>query len=100
MKLLLVNIPFLLSNVMRSIVKEVENSKLFELNLRNLAFSTENGTVPEVLSKSIKEIATYLSVKLIVVATETGKTAMLISKQKPLIPVLALTPKEETMESI
>ncbi len=90
--------PVLALSVMRSIIEEVESSKLFELNLKNLEFSTENGTVPEVLSKSIKEISTFLNVKLIIVATETGKTAMLISKQKPLVPVLALTPKEETIK--
>jgi pyruvate kinase len=82
---------------MRSIIKEVEESELFKTTLSKLNSQVIEINVPEVLSKSIKDISDLLNVKLIIVATESGKTATLVSKYKPQVPILAITPKEETM---
>lgn len=89
--------PVLSLKVMRSIIKEVEESELFKNNLKKLSSQIIDLNVPEVLSKSIKEISELLDIKLIIVATESGKTAALVSKYRPHIPILAITPKEETL---
>jgi len=89
--------PVLSLKVMRSIIKEVEESELFKTTLSKLNSQVIEINVPEVLSKSIKDISDLLNVKLIIVATESGKTATLVSKYKPQVPILAITPKEETM---
>ncbi|MGC8788432.1 MAG: pyruvate kinase [Caldisericum sp.] len=89
--------PTLSLKMMRNIINEIEQSSIFKDNLRVLNSKIIEINVPEVLSKSIKDISELLNIKLIIVATESGKTAMLISKYKPQVPILALTPKEETL---
>ncbi|BAL80820.1 pyruvate kinase [Caldisericum exile] len=89
--------PTLSLKMMRSIIKEIEESVLFKDNLRKLNSQILEINVPEVLSKSIKDISELLDIKLIIVATESGKTATLVSKYKPQVPILALTPKDETL---
>jgi len=88
--------PVLALKVMRNIIKEVEESALFKEKLRSENAKIIEISVPEVLSKSIKDIVELIDVKLVIVATESGKTATLVSKYKPQAPILALTPKEES----
>jgi len=89
--------PVLSVKVMRNIINEVEKSEMFLSQTRNQKLDENVNTVQETLAMSIKDITNSLDIKLIIVATESGKTANLISKYKPTAPILALTPKESTL---
>ncbi|MEF3245641.1 MAG: pyruvate kinase [Caldisericaceae bacterium] len=89
--------PVLALSMMRSIIKEVENSKFFSISIKNLDPEFYESNLQEVLAKSVKDITSQFKINLIIVATESGKTARLISKYKPNVPILALTPKEEAL---
>lgn len=82
--------------MMRQIIRITEKSKLF----RNFIAESEKVSepnVPDAIACSAVAIAKAVKAKLIISATESGKTAMLVSKCKPDVPVLALTPKEKTL---
>lgn len=56
----------------------------------------EEGMFPVVASDAACRAARSLQAKAIVVFTESGSTARLISQDRPDVPILALTPWEET----
>jgi pyruvate kinase len=52
------------------------------------------------ITRAAKELAQDRDVEAIAVFTRTGRTAILMSKARPCVPVLAFTPIEETYQSL
>lgn len=82
--------------MMRKIVLETENSDLFVHQIETSPEPDEL-VVPEAIAISVKKIAERVGARVIITATESGKTACLISKYQPAQPVLALTPSLKTL---
>ena len=57
-------------------------------------------TITEAVSKGAVEAAETLNAKLIIVSTETGKSALDIRKYFPTAPILAITPNEKTARQL
>lgn len=53
-------------------------------------------TVPEAITLAAREIAETADIKAICCFTESGSTAVLASREKAMVPILALTPKVDT----
>ncbi len=87
-------------SVMRRVIKNTEKSAIFRRFLKNKTDSEklENSSVSEAIALSANKIAENIKAKAIITATESGRTALLVSKYRPNVPVIALTPKNETLK--
>jgi len=82
--------------MMRKIIYETENSDIFK-NLMNQTIEPAEISIPEAIAYSVKNTASRVKARVILTATETGRTAAIISKYRPQLPILALTPRWETL---
>lgn len=57
-------------------------------------------TFPDAVSSAAVHAAHEIGAKLIVVFTQSGSTALLVSKQRPSMPVIAYTPYENIMQRL
>lgn len=85
------------AQMMRKIIVETEKSEFFKKHLNEQGEPFEE-TITDAIAYSVKKTSERVKARVIITATESGKTALLISKYKPNLPVLALTPKTETLE--
>jgi len=81
--------------MMRKVILKTEKSELFKNSLSRRENLPRND-ISDAIAFSSRDIAETVKAKLIITATESGRTAIFVSKYKPDMPVLALTPKEET----
>jgi pyruvate kinase len=81
--------------MMRKVIIKTEKSELFKNSLSRRENLPRND-ISDAIAFSSRDIAETVKAKLIITATESGRTAIFVSKYKPDMPVLALTPKEET----
>ncbi len=84
--------------VMRNIIKNTEKSTIFRRFLKTKAEEPIEKNISDAIAISANNIANVVNAKIIISATESGRTAILVSKHKPNVPVIALTPKEETLK--
>ena len=84
--------------VMRNIIKNTEKSAIFKKFLKTKPEEPIEKNISDAIAISANNIANVVNAKIIVSATESGRTAILVSKHKPNVPVIALTPKEETLK--
>ena len=84
--------------VMRNIIKNTEKSTIFKKFLKTKSEEPIEKNISDAIAISANNIANVVNAKIIVSATESGRTAILVSKHKPNVPVIALTPKEETLK--
>jgi len=84
--------------VMRNIIKNTEKSTIFKKFLKTKSEEPVEKNISDAIAISANNIANVVNAKIIVSATESGRTAILVSKHKPNVPVIALTPKEETLK--
>lgn len=65
-------------------------------------YSTRPAEAPQddalAITRAAKELAHDRNVAAIAVFTQTGKTALLMSKSRPTVPVFAFTPEEQTFQ--
>ncbi|MGM0508818.1 MAG: pyruvate kinase PykF [Fusobacteriota bacterium] len=66
----------------------------------DISGSSEEITVTEALSKGAVETAEKLGAKTIVVSTESGRAAKSVRKYFPTMPILAVTPNEQTARQL
>ncbi len=87
-------------SVMRRVIKNTERSTIFKRFLKNKTENEklEDSSVSEAIALSANKIAENIKTKAIITATESGRTALLVSKYRPAVPVIALTPKTETLK--
>lgn len=74
---------------MAKIVEQAENFKVYIQNIADDKFIIS--TMGEALSHSACTLARDLNAKAIVVCTHTGKTARMVSRFRPQIPIIGLT---------
>ncbi len=83
--------------IMKKVALLIENHLVFDLNIKNL---TEN-LIEQLIYAAYKLVENNnYQIKAIIVFTETGTTARLISKYKPNLPVYAFTQNETIKNQI
>jgi pyruvate kinase len=55
---------------------------------------------PVSITKAAKELAADRNVSAVIVFTQSGKTARLMSKTRPAVPILAFTPEQSTFQQM
>lgn len=88
------NYPVKAVEVMARVAKHTEDNFDYEEVLRHEYLAQRN--IADSVSYSVVQVAHNLSAKAIVVLTESGFTARMISRYKPKQPILALTPVLKT----
>ena len=84
---------------MQRIIQTTEKSDLFEYSISVKGEKVEKN-YSAAIGASAVEIAGTIGACAIFCATELGRTARLVSSRKPLVPVFALTAKNETMKNL
>jgi len=80
--------------LMDRIVREAEEN--YDKWGHGQVLDSEDGDDAAAIARAAKELAHDRDVEAIAVFTRTGRTAILMSKTRPCVPVLAFTPVEET----
>ena len=86
--------------MMDRIVREAERNPEFWAVKRREPFQTDSGGVTDALAGATDYASRNIEAKHIVVFTQSGFTARLISKFRPLASILALTPTEAVARRI
>jgi pyruvate kinase len=82
-------------STMSNVAEEVESDP----NYRQVIAASRvrsNTTIPEAITSAAREIAETTDIKAICCFTESGSTAVLVSREKAMVPILALTPNVGT----
>ncbi len=96
--------PWEAVRVLTRIAGEVErdlyaNRNCAALNLENLT-GKGNRAIDEAIAQAACRTALTVRAELIVAFTQTGSTARLLAKNRPLVPVLALTPSVRVQQQL
>ena len=86
------NYPIEAVRTMNSIATEVEKEKTYR-QLIESSRTPLKGDVSDAITVAAREVAETTNVKVICCFTETGTTASLTSRERPKVPIIALTPK-------
>lgn len=81
--------------MMRSIIEDAEANPVFAVQFQ-IKKNKENDS--NVILRAAKVLAEHNQCKAIVVYTESGKTAISLSKMRPTLPFFAMTPKQSTYQ--
>lgn len=84
--------PVLATKVMSAVVGATEHYLLSKIP----TFYKPRGILPEAIVFGALQTACSVGAKALVVFTHSGFTALVLSSFRPVMPILALTPKEET----
>jgi len=82
-------------SMMDSIARNVEGEELFRMAM-DVDIRIERRTVADAITAAAREVAEATKVKAICCFTHSGTTALLAARERPSVPILALTPVEET----
>lgn len=80
---------------MNSVAEQIERSQYYA-QIIDGARTPSRTRVADAISVAAREIAETIDVKAIVCFTHSGTTAMLAARERPRVPILALTPKRNT----
>lgn len=82
-------------STMNNVAEEVESDPNY---LKVIAASRvrTSATIPEAITLAAREIAETTEIKAICCFTESGSTAVLVSREKAMVPIIALTPNVGT----
>src|SRR5690606_28451987 len=61
---------------------------------------TSGGSIAEAIARATSEIVQDLRVRAILCSTQSGATARLLSKYRPKVPIIALTPSEQVQRHL
>ena len=86
------NYPIEAVRTMNSIATEVEKEKTYRQLIESSRTPLKGG-VSDAITVAAREVAETTNVKVICCFTETGTTASLTSRERPKVPIIALTPK-------
>jgi len=87
--------PIRACQMMDRIIREAEESPFFQP-----APSEPGPATAEAIAHAACAIAREVGARVIVALTESGGTARLVSKARPMVPVLALSPDEKTLRRL
>tara|TARA_B100001250_G_C19782098_1_gene782314 strand:- start:570 stop:2027 length:1458 start_codon:yes stop_codon:yes gene_type:complete len=77
---------------MNSIATEVEKEKTYRQEIESSRTPLKRG-VSDAITVAAREVAETTNIKVICCFTHTGTTAALTSRERPRVPIIALTPK-------
>ncbi|MFS4437064.1 pyruvate kinase [Paracoccaceae bacterium GXU_MW_L88] len=80
---------------MNNVAIEVEKDETYAQVITN-SRTPARDTVSDAITTAAREIAETIDIKAIVCFTESGTTATRASRERPLIPIIGLTPNEQT----
>ncbi|MEM7243351.1 MAG: pyruvate kinase [Pseudomonadota bacterium] len=80
---------------MNAVAEEVEADEAYRTGLEATRAAAQN-TVSEAITAAAREIAETTEVKAICCFTSSGTTAVRASRERPKVPIIALTPKRGT----
>jgi pyruvate kinase len=89
--------------VMTRVALKTENDDLYKehiLEMQKLKHDAISNRVADATTNEVVDIANAVKAKLIIALTHSGFTARMISRYKPLQPILALTPNEKTYNQL
>ena len=89
------NYPIEAVSTMAAVAKEVESDDTYRRVLENSRIF-QRRTVAEGIVSAAREIAVSTDIRAICCFTQSGSTALLAARERPLVPILALTPLERT----
>jgi pyruvate kinase len=95
--------PVAAVKVMAAVAQTVENSELYKesvLTMQKLKHETMGSRVSDALTNEVVDIANAVNAKAVIALTESGFTARMISRYKPLQPLFAFTPNEKTYNQL
>ncbi len=81
--------------MMNRIAEGVEHESLFNKLVHQTDIEIEH-TTADAISAAARQVAETLNAACIVTFTTSGSTAMRAARERPLMPILALTPREDT----
>lgn len=84
---------------MAKVIESTENSMMFKEKFAHERIPAGEGITASI-AHSASKMAKDLGASVIACATETGNTARLISRYRQKMPILALSPKEETLKRL
>ncbi|HMR04296.1 MAG TPA: pyruvate kinase [Polyangiaceae bacterium] len=87
--------PIRSCQMMDRIIRRAEASRFYDPKA-----SPPGGTTPEAIANSACRIAEEIGAELIVALTESGSTARLVSKARPTVPIIALSPDAKTLRRL
>ncbi|GMG84932.1 pyruvate kinase [Paralimibaculum aggregatum] len=85
--------------MMDSIARNVESEDFF-LKAMQLDIGIERRSVADAITAAAREVAEATDVKAIACFTHSGTTALLASRERPGVPILALTPVKATARQL
>ncbi|MGL5244887.1 MAG: pyruvate kinase [Sarcina sp.] len=95
------NYPIEAATIMSKIAKKAEKNLDYKYFLRRLKDpNPHESAFADAISYSASKTAMKFPIKAIVAATQSGKTATLLSKYKPPCPIIAITPNDKVRRSL
>ncbi|MFT6084236.1 MAG: pyruvate kinase [Alphaproteobacteria bacterium] len=79
--------------VMNRVAEKVEKDSLYREHTENMRCPPEN-TPSDAITAAARQVAKTINAKVIVTHTSSGSTAMRASRERPSVPILAMTPVE------
>lgn len=90
--------PVAAVETMLRVALSTEQSEIYRKRIRE---TLPEGTVTtEAISHSTVQIAEALNAKTIISSSESGRTALMVSKYRPQCPILAVSPHERTLRRV
>jgi pyruvate kinase len=87
--------------MMDAILRETESYQFFSRSgLFRDPVTHRGGGVQDAVSSAIAQLSRDLMVRCIIVETRTGRTASIISSDRPSSPIVALTPSEQVLRKL
>lgn len=91
--------PEIVIKTMRKISERVEKEIPYEENILSMEKNIKNDPILSICYSAVL-LSLKIKAKVIVVTTETGRTAINISRFRPKIPILALTPNDKVVKAL
>jgi pyruvate kinase len=80
---------------MNRVAEEVETDPLYQSILNAVHYEPE-ATAADAITAAARQVAETVSAKAIVTYTTSGSTAIRVSRERPAVPILVLTPNRDT----
>jgi len=81
--------------MMDRIVLRVENDRHYRKMMEAYRYAPE-ATAPDAITAAARQVAQTISASVIVTFSSTGSTTLRCARERPLVPVLSLTPRDDT----
>ena len=90
--------PVEVVKTMAKICEDTESNIDYDRNFKNIDFTITN--IPDALSHSAVNAAIDLDAKSIVVCTKSGRTALMVSRFRPIMPIVAFVTNKKAYHQL